>query len=129
MSDAPNFEGDLEGFLKYSEEHPHFNPDWCPRHWAPCPVDRKPGLLAAVLLVQCLRFRFIPEEVGTDALALNSWMENQTTPTCCKAGDDEVQRIWDLASAIEVGDVDKTNELKTHFGLPLDKAPFPRRIA
>lgn len=125
MSDAPpDFTGDLEGFLAWHAEHAKWNPHWCAKHWAPCPVEGKNGLLASILQMQTLAFRGVPADVEIGP-ALNSWLANQTEPTCCRAGDDEMAKLWALVDALAEDDEVAIRELKGHFGLPIDKPPRP----
>lgn len=89
---APDFHGRLEEFLAWAEENYRSNPDWCPRHWAPCPVEGKNGLLASVLLIG-EAFAFYPSDLqGPDAI--NAWRRNQVVPTCCLLGDEKMNWLW-----------------------------------
>jgi hypothetical protein len=108
---VPDFTGDLDGYLLWRAAVPApFNPHWCGRHWAPCPVEGLPGVVASVILVG-ESFAFVPDQVGTDATALNSWFQNQTEPTCCKLGDEKMAFLWDLMRRVQAGEIcgDKTD--------------------
>jgi hypothetical protein len=100
----PDFTGDLDGYRAWRREHPQpFNPHWCAEHWAPCPVEGKPGILASVILAG-EAFAFVPEGVRTPD-ALNSWFANQAEPTCCKLGDRKVAFLWDLVDRVVAGNL------------------------
>jgi hypothetical protein len=100
----PDFYGDLDGYLAWAAEHPQPNPQWCARHWAPCPVEGRPGAVAAVILAG-EAFAFVPTKVGHDATALNSWFANQTTPTCCLLGDERMAWLWELLGRWQAGEL------------------------
>lgn len=102
QEDGWRFLGDLEGYLQFSRENPRWNPQWCPEHWAPCPVEGKPGLLASVMLMQhATTWLYPPDAMGT-ASQMNSWMENQTVPFCCqieKRYPGWMASLWEEVSA------------------------------
>jgi hypothetical protein len=105
--DPDQFRGDLNGYLQFRKENPGpDNPHWCARHWAPCPVDGRPGIVASVILVG-EAFMFLPRRLrrGADATALNSWFLNQTEPTCCKLGDEKMAFLWDLLRRFQDGEL------------------------
>lgn len=88
------FRGRLAEYLAWTEVNPMNNPNWCPRHWAPCPVDGRNGLQAGLLVMQ-ESLNLMPLSVARgSASAKNSWIRNQTTPTCCQLGDDKMAAIW-----------------------------------
>jgi hypothetical protein len=95
----PDFTGDLEGYLRWREENPApFNPLWCARHWAPCPVEKKNGIVASLILTR-RQIDGMPRAVRRGGpTAMNSWQANQTTPLCCRLGDDEMAKVWEEAS-------------------------------
>lgn len=92
-STPPDFTGNLDAYLAWVAEHPPpFNPLFCARHWAPCPVDRKPGLLASIVMQVELMGR-MPADVGSPS-AMNSWQANRVSPLCCELGDDRMTWLW-----------------------------------
>lgn len=85
----------IDDYVAYMEtQEAPFNPHWCSRHWAPCPVEKLNGALAAVIMMQ-ESFALVPEGV-TSPTALNSWWQNVTTPACCQFGDEKMDKLWDL---------------------------------
>jgi hypothetical protein len=95
---VPDFTGDLEGFLAWHEKHPKSNPHWCARHWAPCPVEGAPGMLATLLLAG-EAFALLPDDVTTPD-AVNSWWANVTTPACCQLGDERIEWLWTFVGRV-----------------------------
>jgi hypothetical protein len=90
--------GDLEGYLAWAEHNWHAGNGWCPRHWAPCPVEGLNGLVASVRLAEeglSRAPRRIRRAKGRAALELNVWLAAQTEPLCCLLGDDAVGALWD----------------------------------
>jgi hypothetical protein len=74
-------------------EWPH-NPHWCQRHWQPCPRDHRNGILASVLIME-QAMGMMPADVRRgSATGMNSWLENQIVPTCCRLGDEAMDRLW-----------------------------------
>lgn len=96
---VPDFKGDLEGYLKWAKDNHKFNPHWCSKHWAPCPVEGKPGALASIILMM-ESFAFLPPDV-TEPTAINSWWANQTVPVCCRIGDGNMAWLWDYISSMD----------------------------
>jgi len=100
MSELPDFTGDPEGYLAWREANPQpFNWMWCVRHWMPCPVEGRSGILASVLLAG-ESYAFLPDDVTLPS-AIQSWWENQTESACCKFGDDKMNHLWAMIKAIE----------------------------
>lgn len=66
------------------------HPQWCARHWAPCPILGANGIGAAVELV-----RVFAEEVTSPggADALNAQM-HAAGRLCCTLGDQRMYEIW-----------------------------------
>lgn len=93
MTQPPDFTGDLDGYLAWAADTWSSSSILCPRHWAPCPVEGRPGLLISVLLQVELMTR-MPPDVG-DATGMNSWAANRLTPLCCELGDDAMTWLWD----------------------------------
>jgi hypothetical protein len=95
--DPDRFLGKPDEYLAWAETNHRFNPNWCPRHWMPCPVEGKPGMLATVILFG-ESFAHMPDNIAppgsNPASAMNSWMANQTTPLCCKIGDEKIAWLW-----------------------------------
>lgn len=117
----PDFYGDLDGYLKWAEENPKWNPQWCFRHWAPCPVEGKPGLVASVILAQHNISTMPPDVQQGDPTAMNSWQENQTTPACCRLGDEFIDSLWEEVSYL----VGEHNSIVDHPESRICKATFP----
>lgn len=92
MTEQHDWSGDFDGYLAFAEKNNPFNPQWCPKHWAPCPVQGKLGMLATVLLMG-ESFALIPDGVSS-ASALNSWWANQTVPACCQLGEEKMDFLW-----------------------------------
>ncbi len=93
--DAGRFRGRLADYLAWTADPAsgwRDSPLFCARHWAPCPVDGKSGLLVTVLL-QVELLGLMPADVG-DATGINSWAANRTTPLCCELGDDKMTWLW-----------------------------------
>lgn len=98
--DPDHFVGKPEEYLAWAKDNYKFSPSFCARHWMPCPVEKKPGLLASVI-VMTEGFVFVPDDIaaglpdGADLSSrLNSWQENQTVPVCCKLGDEKMAWLW-----------------------------------
>ena len=96
MSDtqAGEFLGDMAGFLAWAAGHWKGN-IWCPRHWAPCPVEGRNGLVASLLVTQELQ-REAPSNLNS-AAAINRWAEKHS-PVCCYLGDERMSAIWEQAT-------------------------------
>jgi hypothetical protein len=63
---------------------------WCPRHWAPCPLLGANGIGAATELMSI----FINEmSAGGDAAAMNAQMQAMGR-LCCTLGDDRMYELW-----------------------------------
>jgi hypothetical protein len=90
-----NFDEDYKAFVEFTEaEHPRpFNPQFCLKHWAPCPVEGKPGMVVSIILVTEM-MSAMPADVG-DHSGMNSWMANRTTSYCCELGDEKMDWLWD----------------------------------
>lgn len=101
MTDPPfdpeAFRGKPDEYLAWAERNLRPTPTMCLRHWMPCPVEGKPGLLVNIILM-VEAFALMPPDVaaqGTDpAMAMNSWMANQTVPICCRLGDEKMSWLW-----------------------------------
>ncbi len=95
--DPDRFFGKPEEYLAWTAKNKKFNPLFCPRHWMPCPVERKPGMLVQVILM-VESFGYMPDDLvkpGIDpASAMNSWMANQIIPLCCKIGNEKMDWLW-----------------------------------
>lgn len=78
-----------------------FSPTFCARHWMPCPVEGKPGLLVSVVLMTEM-FAYMPDDLvkpGVDpSTAMNSWMADQVIPLCCKIGNEKMKWLWWLVT-------------------------------
>jgi hypothetical protein len=95
--DPDAFRGKPDEYLAWAAENHRSNTMWCARHWMPCPVDGKPGVVASVIL-QVEALGDVPADVarpGVDwTTAVNSWFANQTVPVCCKLGDEKMAWLW-----------------------------------
>lgn len=95
LVEPPDFRGKPQEFLAWAKANHQWNPSWCPRHWLPCPVDGRNGLLATAKIMQAAIAELIPADVGTAGpSAANSWMHNQTRPLCCQLGDRRMRELW-----------------------------------
>jgi hypothetical protein len=67
------------------------HPQWCARHWAPCPTLGANGMGAATELIQV----FIEEIAGNDRSpdALNAQMD-AAGRLCCTLGDARMYELW-----------------------------------
>jgi hypothetical protein len=92
-ADPDRFRGDPDGYLAWAEENYRPNPQWCARHWAPCPVEGRNGLAASIRLTQ-LTIEEMPDEVRKSPKLMNEWQEAQEEPTCCRLGDERMAEIW-----------------------------------
>lgn len=93
----PDFTGRLNDYLAWAETNmPKSNPHFCARHWAPCPVEGKPGLVTSVILMTeaLLDLEWMPLAARTSPDAMNSWQANKTTPYCCTLGDEKMAWLW-----------------------------------
>lgn len=89
---VPDFTGKLDEYLAWAAVNSPYNPMWCPRHWAPCPVGGLNGILASIIIT-AEAFVLLPDDV-TDYKAINSWWANTTTPACCQFGDEKMAKLW-----------------------------------
>jgi hypothetical protein len=64
---------------------------WCPRHWAPCPVFGANGIGAAVELLQAFVGEFAVS--GSTPEQLNRQMQ-RISPICCTLGDERMYELW-----------------------------------
>lgn len=99
--DGPDFfRGQPDLYRAWVQQNPpRFNPYLCPKHWMPCPVEGKNGMLASVLMMT-EAFAFLPANVTTPD-AMNSWFANQTTSVCCRFGDEKMAWLWWIVAASE----------------------------
>lgn len=89
------FFGDLEGFLDYAENNSQFSPTFCPKHWAPCPVEGKNGLMASIEVMKWLTMEMPAEIRERGPEAMNKWVASQTVSACCRMGDEKMAEIWE----------------------------------
>jgi len=93
-ADPNAFRGNSEAFLAWAAEHWQQGPQWCPKHWMPCPVEGRNGINATMLLMPAM-LESIPQDVrDCGPSAMNSWMANTLQPVCCRLGDEAIARIW-----------------------------------
>lgn len=66
------------------------NQQWCPRHWAPCPLLNANGVGAATEVM-----RIFLNELATASTpdGLNREMA-EIGPICCRLGDERMYEIW-----------------------------------
>lgn len=99
MQEPPDFTGDLDGYLEWAKDNMKPSPMFCARHWAPCPVEGKAGMILTVLMMQAFIAYLVPADVGDmpepqRSQQLNSLMENRTAPACCELGDEYMDAMW-----------------------------------
>lgn len=72
--------------------HPVSNPQWCARHWAPCPAMGANGIAAAMELTGL----FLEQNPDKSPDQLNEAMDQMLldTPQCCQLGDEKMHEIW-----------------------------------
>jgi hypothetical protein len=67
---------------------------WCPRHWAPCPLFGANGIGASTELMQV----FLDEISSASHAAANPETLNremaEASPLCCRLGDERIYEIW-----------------------------------
>lgn len=70
------------------------NPQWCPRHWAPCPTLGANGIGAFTEVTQIWLEELKPPDLRpTDVAALNAALAADS-PVCCKLGDVRMYEVW-----------------------------------
>lgn len=109
----PNqFLGDMEGWLEFAEHAEPFknNPYWCPKHWAPGPVEGKNYSAAMLAIVVAVNLR-IPKNLVT-AKAKARWVarRSQGQKVCCQMGDERVAEIWAGIESAEERKAEATTE-------------------
>ena len=65
---------------------------WCPRHWAPCPLLGANGIQASVLLL-----KIFAEEIATGRSLTPDQLNRQladASPVCCRLGDERMYGLW-----------------------------------
>jgi len=96
--DPEQFRGKPVAYQAWAAEHFQPNPQWCARHWAPCPVDGRNGIAASLELMKRSLERIPPEVRRRGATAMNSYMANWLPPMCCWLGDEQMTQVWAEAS-------------------------------
>lgn len=95
--DPSRFLGKPDEYLAWAKKNSKFNPVFCSRHWMPCPVEGKNGMLVTVIL-QIEMLGMMPADLVKPGVepssAMNSWMANQIIPLCCKLGDEKMNWLW-----------------------------------
>jgi hypothetical protein len=94
--DPHHFRDKLAEWLAWAAENFPSNPDWCARHWAPCPVGGRNGVAAAVVMFRESLQLMPPAVVRAGGTAIESWRHNQLVPACCRLGDERVAAVWAL---------------------------------
>jgi hypothetical protein len=70
------------------------HPQWCARHWAPCPVLGANGIGAATELMQIFVSEIhAPGLVGNSPQAMNAEMQ-AAGRLCCTLGDERMYELW-----------------------------------
>jgi hypothetical protein len=96
MNDPNQFLGKPDEYLEWAKDNFKFSPSFCARHWMPCPVDGKNGMLVSIILM-IESFGLMPDDIGKQGDltgSINSWMANQIIPLCCKFGDEKMSWLW-----------------------------------
>lgn len=70
------------------------NDQWCPRHWAPCPLLGYQGMQASRLLMDFYMKELKPANVNSPR-AINRDLAKQGA-LCCKAGDERMYVLWGM---------------------------------
>jgi hypothetical protein len=82
----------FDQFNEYAEQNPQGNPQWCMRHWAPCPAMGANGMMAAIDVLMHITDEITaersltPGEMNLAAEVLEPW--------CCHLGDEVMYEIW-----------------------------------
>lgn len=145
VPDSPEFFlGKPELFMEWASQKGNWrdSPQFCARHWMPCPVEGKPGLLVTVIIMT-ESFGLMPPGVTTPE-QMNSWQANMTTPYCCQFGDEKMDWLWWLVGITDDESIicraQKPKDparpenirvcwrLKDHEGIHEWERPFPRSI-
>lgn len=66
------------------------HPQWCWRHWAPCPVHGGNGILASIMVMSEL-LEQAPEDLTNEDVG--EYMIAHGV-MCCELGDEVMYRIW-----------------------------------
>jgi hypothetical protein len=64
------------------------HPQWCWRHWAPCPVLGANGVKASVMVISEV-FALYPSDQAREVL-----LDPAGGRLCCRLGDEAMYRIW-----------------------------------
>jgi hypothetical protein len=65
---------------------------WCPRHWAPCPLLGANGIGASTEIIQIFLNEIAPPNARSPD-AMNREMA-KASPLCCRLGDERVYSLW-----------------------------------
>jgi hypothetical protein len=66
------------------------HPQWCWRHWAPCPVYGANGILASIMIISEVLDK-APDDLTNDGVG--EYMDERGA-MCCELGDEAMYRIW-----------------------------------
>ena len=69
------------------------HPQWCARHWAPCPLLGANGIGAATEVMTAFANEIASADRGTSPEAMNAQME-AAGKLCCTLGDERMYEIW-----------------------------------
>lgn len=65
---------------------------WCPRHWAPCPILNANGIGASTELMAIYVNEICPADI-TEPEAMNRHMQS-VGYLCCTLGDERMHEVW-----------------------------------
>ncbi len=82
----------FDQFPHLANEADWHNDQWCPRHWAPCPILGANGIAATLEVIQAFINEIAPSGAKTHA-AMQASME-ETGRLCCTLGDQRMYDIW-----------------------------------
>lgn len=80
----------FDQFDEWAQAHPQNNPQWCARHWAPCPCLGANGILATVKMLSLL----INGNPGKSPAQMQQVLDESATPQCCQMGDEQMYALW-----------------------------------
>ena len=69
------------------------NSQWCPRHWAPCPLLGANGIGAATELMKIFVSEIAAPGLGSSPEAMNAQLEG-IGRICCHLGDERMYELW-----------------------------------
>jgi hypothetical protein len=75
--------------LEWSEPWPEGS-QWCPRHWAPCPLLGSNGIGAVTELFRL----FVGTQPANSTVDEMNAALDQASPVCCTLGDEAMYELW-----------------------------------